>query len=177
MELQMIYMTELNPQKAQLVIKGLEEIGIEYLPYLPCSSFRPVFDYFLKKKNVRLIMLSKEEEGIGLVAGLQACGKKAVLVIQDSGLGNALNAYITLVKVYKIPILILAARRGGFGEVNETNAEFGEIVPELIQSCRAMGFILDYRVPLDQWSKVISRSYQYAHLTQKPIILLINLKD
>lgn len=170
-------MTELNPLKSKLVIQGLEEIGIEYFPYLPCSNMRTIIAYFSKQKKVRSIILSKEEEGIGLLAGLEACGRKAVLAIQDSGLGNALNAYISLAMIYKVPMLIIAARRGGFGEVNETNAEFGEIVPELIQSCRSMGFILDYRVPLDQWPKVIVNSYQYARLMQKPIILLINIKD
>lgn len=170
-------MTEFKTHKSKLIIQALNKIGIEYLPYLPCSSFRPVFDYFSKQKKVKSILLSKEEEGIGLVAGLEACGRKVVLMIQDSGLGNALNAYVSLAKVYKVPMLVMAARRGGFGEVNETNAEFGEIVPDLLQSCRAMGFILDYRVPLNEWPKVIVSSYKYARLTQKPIILLVNLKD
>ncbi|MBI2644479.1 MAG: hypothetical protein HYW95_03170 [Candidatus Wildermuthbacteria bacterium] len=163
--------------KSNLLIEGLETIGIEYLAYLPCSTACDVLEHFRKDKKVTMIPLTKEEEGIGVMAGLEACGKKAVLLIQDSGLGNFLNALVTLGTSYKIPICIVATRRGGFYEINEANAEFGEIAPELIDASRSMGFILDYKVPLEHWKDVVANTYQYAHMMHKPIILLINLKQ
>lgn len=162
--------------KTKLIIKGLERIGIEYLPYLPCGAVSDVLEHFERKKNTIMIPLSREEEGIGIMAGLEACKKKAVLFMQDSGIGNALNAYISLGVVYRIPMLILVSRRGGFNEINEANAAFGEVVPQIIAACRTEYFILDYKIPYDEWSNVIVNSYQYAHIMSKPVIVLINSK-
>lgn len=170
-------MKSLKQSKQNAVVKGLEKIGIEYLAYLPCSTSCAIWEHFHKKSNVKVVMLNREEEGIGIMAGLEACHKKAVLLIQDSGLGNSLNAFVSLAGVYRIPMVVLVTRRGGFNEINQANAEFGEITPEVIGAIRAMGFILDYKVPLDEWEQVVVRTYQYAHLVQKPIILLLNLKD
>jgi len=170
-------MKKLPPSQSNSVIKGLENIGLEYLAYLPDSTMKKIIDYFDHKKSTTLIPLAREEEGIGILAGLEACKKKAVLMIQDSGLGNLLNSMVTLGSLYKIPIFIVAVRRGGFQEYNVANAEFGEIATELVGASRSMGFILDYKVPLEKWAYVVEEAYNYAHFMTKPIILFINLKD
>ena len=99
-------MKKLPPSQSNSVIKGLENIGLEYLAYLPDSTMKKIIDYFDHKKSTTLIPLAREEEGIGILAGLEACKKKAVLMIQDSGLGNLLNSMVTLGSLYKIPIFL-----------------------------------------------------------------------
>lgn len=158
------------------VIQGLEKIGVEYIAYLPDSTMKEIISYFSKSKKVKLIPLSREDEGVGILTGLEAAGKAAVLMIQDSGLGNMLNSLVTLGSVYRVPIMIIAARRGGFGEINVANAEFGEVAVELMAPSRTMGFILDYKVPIENWAKVVKDAYEYAHFMNKPIVLFINLK-
>lgn len=159
------------------VVNGLEKIGIEYVVYLPDSTMRKILAYFAAKSFVKMIPISREEEGVGIVAGLEACGKKAILMIQDSGIGNMLNSYVSLASLYRVPMLTITARRGGFNEINEANAEFGEIATELVGASRSMGFVLDYKVPLDKWSYAVENAYAYAHFVKKPILLFINLKD
>src|SRR3989344_3567704 len=118
--------------QSKAVIAGLEKIGLEHLAYLPDSTMKDILNHFSKKRTVGLIPLSREDEGVGIMAGLEALNKVSILMIQDSGIGNMLNSLVTLGSLYRIPMLIIAARRGGFGEINVANSEFGEIAVELM---------------------------------------------
>ncbi len=37
--------------------------------------------------------------------------------------------------------------------------------------------VLDYRVPFSEWPKVIEQAYDYAHMTHRPIVIFVNLKE
>ena len=36
-------------------------------------------------------------------------------------------------------------------------------------------FVLDGRVPLDQWSQTVVKAYEYSRVTHRPVMLLCNL--
>ena len=38
-------------------------------------------------------------------------------------------------------------------------------------------FVLDYRVPTGQWPQAITRAYEYIHLTHRPVVVFLNLKE
>ncbi len=35
----------------------------------------------------------------------------------------------------------------------------------------------DYRVPLESWPRAIQQAYEYAHMTFRPIVVFLNLKE
>jgi sulfopyruvate decarboxylase TPP-binding subunit len=45
-----------------------------------------------EKGAPRLVTLSTEEEGVGILAGLWAGGRRGLLAMQSSGVGNCVNA-------------------------------------------------------------------------------------
>jgi sulfopyruvate decarboxylase TPP-binding subunit len=121
--------------------------------------------------------VAREEEGIGIASGLAMTSKKAVLFYQDTGLGNSMGALTTYAMAYHAPMLILASRRGGFGEFNSANFFFSETAVEMVESMKIKAFVLNYRVPLDSWPDAICRAYGYAKMTCRPIVVFLNLKD
>ncbi len=159
------------------VIEGLEALFIEFFIYLPDSFGAPVITHFESNPAVRSFPVAREEEGIGIASGLSMTGKKGVMFYQDTGLGNSMGALTTYAMAYHSPMLLLAVRRGGFGEYNAANFLFAETAVEMVESMKIKSFMLDYRVPLSSWPGAIKKAYDYAHMTHRPIVMFLNLKE
>ncbi len=159
------------------VIEGLQNIGIEFLVHVPDSFGAPVIAHFDADPSVRSFPVAREEEGIGIACGLAMSGAKGVLFCQDVGLGNSMVALTTFATAYHVPMLVLAIRRGGFGEFNAAVHTFSETAVEMVESMNIKASVLDYRVPLGQWAQVIRQAYDYSHLTHRPIVIFLNLKE
>ena len=159
------------------VIQGLEAIGIEYFIHVPDSFGAPVISHFENDPNVNSFPVAREEEGIGIASGLALTGKNAVMFYQDTALGNSIGALTTYAMAYHSPMLILAVRRGGFGEFNAANFQFSETAIHMVEAMRIKAFVLDYRVPIDAWAQAIQKAFEYAHMTNRPIVVFLNLKE
>ena len=159
------------------VVEGLEEIGLDYFIHVPDSYGSPVIQHFQDHPTARCFPVAREEEGIGIAAGLALGNKKGVLFYQDVGLGNSMVALTTFALAYHVPILILAIRRGGFGEFNSAVHTFSEHAIRMVESMSIKAFVLDYRVPVSQWPQAIVRAYEYIHLTHRPVVVFLNLKE
>ena len=164
-------------QACEAVIEGLESIGLDYFIHIPDSLGAPIIDHFKNKPGVRCFSVAREEEGIGVAGGLALGRKKGVLLYQDVGLGNSIVALTTFAMAYHTPMLIMAIRRGGFGEFNSAVHTYSENAIDMVEAMHVKAFVLDYRVPLDEWPRAIGQAYGYSHLTHRPVIVFINLKE
>ena len=164
-------------QACDAVIEGLESIGLDYFIHIPDSVGAPIIDHFQNKQDVRCFSVAREEEGIGVAGGLSMGRKKGVLLYQDVGLGNSIVALTTFAMAYHTPMLIMAIRRGGFGEYNSAVHTYSENAIDMVEAMHVKAFVLDYRVPLGEWPRAIGQAYDYSHLTHRPVIVFINLKE
>ena len=159
------------------VIAGLEDIGVDFLIHIPDSFGAPVVSHFEAAPGVRCFPVAREEEGVGILAGLAMSGRKGAMFIQDVGLGNSMVALTTFAMAYHMPMLILAIRRGGFGEFNAAVHNYSETALEMVESMKIKATALDYRVPLTQWPAAIKSAHDYAQMTRRPIVVFLSLKD
>ena len=159
------------------VIQGLEAIGIQFFIHLPDSFGAPVIAHFENDPRVRSFPVAREEEGIGIASGLAMTGKKGVLFYQDTGLGNSMGALTTYAMAYHAPMLVMAVRRGGFGEYNAANFHFAETAVDMVETMKIKAFVLDYRVPLESWPRAVEQAYEYTQMTHRPIVVFLNLKE
>src|SRR5262249_25698899 len=104
--------------RSQAVIDGIEAIDPEFVLHLPSSTLKAVVGHFLGRPGRAVFPIPREEEGIGILSGLVLAGRRAVMIIQDNGLGNLITACTTFPQAYHLPMLIVTARRGGLGEYN-----------------------------------------------------------
>lgn len=169
--------TDYRAAAAAAVIAGLADIGVEYVIHIPDSFGAPVVSHFEAAAGVRCFPVAREEEGVGILSGLAMAGRKGVMFIQDVGLGNSMVALTTFAMAYHMPMLILAIRRGGFGEFNAAVHNYSETAPEMVATMKIKASALDYRVPFEQWPGVIKSAYDYAQMTRRPIVVFVNLKD
>lgn len=75
--------------------------------------------------STRLITLTTEEEGMGIVTGQWLGGKRSMIAMQSSGVGNCINA-LGLPAALRAPCLMLVTMRGQWGEFNPWQVQMGQ---------------------------------------------------
>ena len=116
-------------------------IGIRQVGYVPDAGHSRLIELCVHDPDIQDVVLTTEEEGVGLVAGAWLGGQRAALLMQSSGVGNCINMF-SLLKNCGFPCLVLVTMRGEFGEFNPWQVPMGSITED---SLKLAGF-LTYRV-------------------------------
>lgn len=114
------------------VIEILKQHEISLVASIPCDKAKDLC--FLLPEHFRHICLTREEDGIGVCAGSVLAGERPLLVIQSSGLGNSLNAIMSLTKTYDLPLPILASWRGVENETIPAQVPFNAAIPGILDA-------------------------------------------
>jgi phosphonopyruvate decarboxylase len=91
------------------------EAHFQYISGVPCSYFKEFLAYLTSHKSeIQLIHIyaTREDEAVGIASGVAFSKKKAVVYMQNSGLGNIGDALTSLAQLYKLPMLLLISYRG-----------------------------------------------------------------
>lgn len=115
-----------------LVIGILREHGIAHVASVPCDKAKDLC--FLLPDHFDHIGLTREEDGIGVCAGLVLAGRRPAMVIQSSGLGNSLNAIMSLTKTYDLPLPVIASWRGVQDEAIPAQVPFNAAIPGILDA-------------------------------------------
>ena len=77
-------------------------------------------------------VLTTEEEGIAIAAGSWLGGKRSVVLMQSSGVGNCINM-LSLTQTCRFPFLTLVTMRGEWGEFNPWQVPMGSATPAVLE--------------------------------------------
>ncbi len=116
-------------------------VGIRQVGYVPDAGHSRLIKLCQADPDIADVVLTTEEEGVGLVAGATLGGQRAALLMQSSGVGNCINMF-SLLRNCGFPCVALVTMRGEFGEFNPWQVPMGAITGEVL---RLSGF-LTYRV-------------------------------
>jgi sulfopyruvate decarboxylase alpha subunit len=94
------------------------------------------------------VVLTTEEEGVGLVAGAALGGERAALLMQSSGVGNCVNMF-SLIKNCGFPCLVLVTMRGEFGEFNPAQIPMGSITEDVLRLSGFLTYKIDHSDDVD----------------------------
>ena len=92
--------------------------------------------------GTRVVTLTTEEEGIGLVAGLWLGGQRGMMALQSSGVGNCINA-LGYAATLRAPCLMLVTMRGQWGEFNPWQVPMGHATPAVLEAMGVKCFPVD----------------------------------
>ena len=132
----------------------LQNNGIDFLSTLPCDRIKVLLERV--KKEFFHIPLTREEEGVGISAGIALAGKKPAMFVQSSGIGNMVNALLSLTGFYELPLALFVSQRGVYKEGIAAQIPMGERLPEILKgagiACSTISTaddvgILEYKLP------------------------------
>jgi phosphonopyruvate decarboxylase len=109
--------------------------GYTFFTGVPCSFLKPLINYVIQNPDVDYIAASSEGEAVGIAAGAYLTGRKAVVMCQNSGLGNMVNPLTSLNFPFRIPLLLIVTLRGEPQLNDEPQHELmGQITGELLET-------------------------------------------
>ena len=100
----------MNREETQHLIDALDACGVKYLIVVPATGLETLFHHF--ETHGHCIYATREEEAIAIATGVTLGGEKAIVVMAQAGVGNALNAVFTLADAYGVYFPILVCFRG-----------------------------------------------------------------
>ena len=110
---------------------SLKKNGFNFFAGVPCSYQKDLINYAINYSS--FVMSSNEGDAISSCAGAYYAGKKPVVLMQNSGLGNAVSPLTSLTYNYKIPMLGFISLRGEPGTKDEPQHKLmGEITCDLL---------------------------------------------
>nr|MDO8080536.1 sulfopyruvate decarboxylase subunit alpha [Candidatus Freyarchaeota archaeon] len=158
---------------SEIIFNELICFGVDFATSVPSNLFKNLLSLLDKNPEILHVSVTREEEGVGVAAGAYLGGKTPALVIQNSGLGNSINALASLNKVFKIPLLILVAQRGGKGETIPAQIPMGEATPRLLD---AIGIPHYTPKSVEQIPKAFQRAKKSFYTYETPVAVLIEME-
>ena len=89
----------------------LRERGYAFFTVVPCSLLGCLFQRIKQTNDLDYVPAVREDAAVGLAAGAWMAGRKAAVLMQNSGLGVCYNALASLNEIYEIPSLIVVSWR------------------------------------------------------------------
>jgi sulfopyruvate decarboxylase subunit beta len=145
-----------------VIERGITDVGI-----LPCDKLRGLIEHF--PKALKRYDLTREEEGVGISAGAYLAGAKPLLLIQSTGLGNSLNALMSLNKAYGIPLPIVTSWRGAEDEKMEAQKPLGSHLEAILKAAGIIHIPIRCPEKLDDVGSVIDSAYKLG----EPAVALV----
>ena len=128
-----------NPHAAwsKILFEILQQAQVTLYPYIPDAGNKCIIELANANNSTETILLASEEEGVALCAGAELVGKRGVLCMQSSGVGNIPN-FLSFAKGGGFPILMIVSMRGEYGEQNPWQYPMGGAVQPIFD---AMGIL------------------------------------
>jgi len=159
-----------TPQWPDSIHSLFRQHHIEFVSFVPDSGHKRLIELCQADPHMHTVTLTTEEEGVALAAGAFLGGKRAVLLMQSSGVGNCLNM-LSLPRVCNMPFVTLVTMRGEWGEFNPWQIPMGQGTPAVL---KATGTIV-YRINAPaEVTVTIDGALQVAFQSRQRVAVLLS---
>jgi len=116
-------------------IEAARALGFSRYAGVPCSLLTPFINHVINDADLAYVSAANEGDAVALAAGAVIGGERAVAMMQNSGLGNAVNPLTSLAWAFGIPLLLICTHRGAPGIQDEPqHALMGRITTDLLEA-------------------------------------------
>ena len=147
----------------------IKKSGINLILSLPCILLKDLLIIIDEINEIQHIPITREEEGVGIAAGAYLGGKTPAILMQNSGLGNSINAIKSLLQLYKIPIIFIMSHRGTEREKIIAQIPMGQLTPNLLDLLNIKKFIIDSLEKV----KEIKSAVEFSKQSNKSVGILL----
>lgn len=139
---------------------SIKNAGIDLILSLPCIMLKDLLTVIEERKEIQHIPITREEEGVGIAAGAYLGGKTPAILMQNSGLGNSINAIKSLLHLYRIPVVFIMSHRGAEGEKILAQIPMGQLTPDLLDLLDIQKFIVNSKDDIKKITWAINTSIE-----------------
>ncbi len=153
---------------SKIIIKNLKAGGVNFYVSVPCKLLANIIKVLEKDKDVFYSSVPREEEGMGICAGAYLGNKFPCIMMQNTGIGNSINAIVSLLQLYCIPVVFLISYRGSPGEEVGAQGGMAKITKDILNMLQ----IPVLHCSSEQDLKKIITFTNHAKVMESPIAIL-----
>lgn len=154
-----------------IVFDRLKENNLEVVCHVPDIVLASLIARAEADSFFTVVPLTSEEEGVGVLTGAYLGGRRGLLMMQVSGLGNSINGLASLAIPYQIPFLMLISQRGELGEFNPAQIAMGQAARPMLDALGIQHFTLRRT---DEMSSLMDGAIKTAYTAQRPVALFLS---
>jgi sulfopyruvate decarboxylase subunit alpha len=164
-------MTDAAPQ-GDRIIGALKKARVEFVVALPDLVTSDGLLWPLSRDPaVRLVRICKEDEGIAICTGLAFAGRRSVLLMQQTGLLDSINALRAVGVEYEQPVVMLVGLQGKEPGIAPADSE--KISVRIVEPILdAMG-VVHHVIENDGDETVVGPAIETAYGRSRPVCLLV----
>lgn len=153
------------------VISALEAANVRFVANLPDSNVGPLIERFEDDEAFESVLVTREEEAVGVLAGAWLGGTNGALVCQSSGLANTFNALGSLALPARIPFVGIVTRRGDLGEFNVAQVPAGYNMDRMLDDIGLRNAVVS---DPDRVEETVRMAAETAFSTRSPYVVLVD---
>jgi phosphonopyruvate decarboxylase len=98
--------------EAASFVECARKSGFDFYAGVPCSYLKPFINYVADDTSLQYVSAANEGDAVAVGAGAVLGGRRAVAMMQNSGLGNAVSPLSSLNWVFRLPVMLIITLRG-----------------------------------------------------------------
>ncbi|MBI1201280.1 MAG: decarboxylase [Rhodopseudomonas sp.] len=161
-----------NTLSGSRILAAVKASGVSFVLSVPdITTSDGLLRPLANDKELRLIRVSKEDETIGISAGLWACNTKSLILIQNTGFLDSINAIRCIGVEYRLPIcMMIGLLEKESGRPPSRSDKFGVKIVEPILDVLGIDHAL---IDNDDDVERITPAILNAYRDSRPVALLI----
>lgn len=154
------------------IIAAIKRSGVEVVVTLPdITTSEHLYKPLAADPDLKFVRVCKEDEGVGILAGMSYCDRRALLLIQMTGLLDSINAVRAVAVEYNLPVCMMVGLLNKEPGVAPTKSKsYGVRIVEPILD--AMG-VEHHLLETEADAAKIQPAIEDAYRRSKPVVLLI----
>jgi sulfopyruvate decarboxylase subunit beta len=140
------------------ICTDIQDAGVDLVLQLPCDRIAPLLGRL--SERIPYFTLSREEEGVGIAAGISLTGAKSLMIVQSSGIGNMVNAILSLTQFYNLPLPLIISQRGVYKENISAQVPMGANLTKILAAMGIEYVIYNESSELVDFQSQLADTYQ-----------------
>ncbi len=160
------------PLRGEAIIGAIKQARVDYVLSVPdLHTSQGLLKPIASDPDLKLIRVCKEDETLGISAGLSYGDKRALILIQYTGFLYAMNAIRAMACQNSMPICLMIGLLGK--EPDTPSRESGRFGVRIIEPLLDVMGIAYHRIARDADTDLIAPAIDEAYAIRKPIAFLI----
>ena len=154
------------------ILAALKASGIEIVVSVPdIVTSEGLLRPLSQDPDIRHIRLCKEDEGVSICAALSYCDKRALLMMQQTGMYDSVNAIRAIAVGYELPVCMLVGLQGTEPDVPPTASEkhIVRVAEPVLDALEIEHHLLTTAADVEKIRPAIDNAYARS----QPVVLLV----
>ncbi|MCB9896580.1 MAG: phosphonopyruvate decarboxylase [Planctomycetes bacterium] len=152
-------------------VDTLRDLGVAVASGVPCSILDPFVSHAASGGGLPYVPATSEGEAVAIAAGSWLSGRFGLVLMQNSGLGNAVNPLTSLCATFDIPVLLVVSQRGHDGRDAPQHELMGRITLPLLELLEIPAFVLPDED--DSAMNLAASALEIARTSRRPAALVV----